>query len=152
MIWMRPTQLDQPVAVGPKSGPPGLPRDLQGRGHDNFHDDMNMTAMITWSMEFIATIIFFHLWSKAFYSHDPKYPLALALESSQSKRSAQESMMIIRNSALILCTNHFKIDWPPRGPARHVFGPISCNSRRYICISAIYMHSRIAATFWQICP
>ena len=26
MIWMRPTQLDQPVAFGPKLGPPGLPR------------------------------------------------------------------------------------------------------------------------------
>ena len=30
MVWMRPTQLDQPVAVGPKSGPPGLPTDLRG--------------------------------------------------------------------------------------------------------------------------
>ena len=30
MIWMRPTQLDQPVALGPKLGPPGLPKDLRG--------------------------------------------------------------------------------------------------------------------------
>ena len=27
---MWPTQLDQPVALGPKSGPPGLPENLQG--------------------------------------------------------------------------------------------------------------------------
>ena len=30
MIWMRPTQLDQPVAVGPKLGSPGLPKALRG--------------------------------------------------------------------------------------------------------------------------
>ena len=30
MIWMRPTQLDQPVALGPKLGAPGLPKDLRG--------------------------------------------------------------------------------------------------------------------------
>ena len=27
---MSPTQLHHPMAVGPKSGPPGLPKDLQG--------------------------------------------------------------------------------------------------------------------------
>ena len=32
---------------------------LLSRGHENFHDDMNMSAIITWSMEFIAMIIFF---------------------------------------------------------------------------------------------
>ena len=26
IIWMQPTQLDQPVALWPKSGPPGQPR------------------------------------------------------------------------------------------------------------------------------
>ena len=31
----------------------------ESRGRENFHDDMNMSAIITWSMEFIATIIFF---------------------------------------------------------------------------------------------
>ena len=30
MIWMQPTQLDQPVSLGPKLGPPGLPKDLRG--------------------------------------------------------------------------------------------------------------------------
>ena len=30
MIWMRPTQLDQPVVLGPKSGPPGPPESLRG--------------------------------------------------------------------------------------------------------------------------
>ena len=30
MIWMRLTQLDQPVALGPKFGPPWLPKDLRG--------------------------------------------------------------------------------------------------------------------------
>ena len=30
MIRMRPTQLDQPVALGPKFGPPWLPKDLRG--------------------------------------------------------------------------------------------------------------------------
>merc|ERR1712020_54522 len=30
LIWMRPTQLDQTVALGPKLGPPGLPKDLWG--------------------------------------------------------------------------------------------------------------------------
>ena len=54
------------------------------RGHENFHDDMNMSAIITWSMEFIATIIFFtydqrHFiamiqnilpWTTVFHSYD----------------------------------------------------------------------------------
>ena len=30
MIWIRLSQTDQPVAVGPKSGPWGLPKDLRG--------------------------------------------------------------------------------------------------------------------------
>ena len=30
MIWMRPTQLDQPMAAWPNSGPPGLPENLRG--------------------------------------------------------------------------------------------------------------------------
>jgi len=30
ILAMWPTQLDQPVAVGPKSGPPRLPKDLRG--------------------------------------------------------------------------------------------------------------------------
>ena len=30
MIWIRLCQTDQPVAVGPKSGPWGLPKDLRG--------------------------------------------------------------------------------------------------------------------------
>ena len=54
------------------------------RGHENFHDDMNMSAIITWSMEFIATTIFFtydqrHFiamiqnilpWTTVFHSYD----------------------------------------------------------------------------------
>ena len=58
--------------------------DIQNRGHENFHDDMNMSAIITWSMEFIATIIFFtydqrHFiamiqnilpWTTVFHSYD----------------------------------------------------------------------------------
>ena len=34
IIAMWPTQLDQPVAAGPKSGPPGLPKDLRGPQKD----------------------------------------------------------------------------------------------------------------------
>ena len=30
MIWIRLSQTDQPVAVGPKSGPWGIPKDLRG--------------------------------------------------------------------------------------------------------------------------
>ena len=30
VVTMSPTQLDQPMAVRSKSGPPGLPKDIQG--------------------------------------------------------------------------------------------------------------------------
>ena len=42
---------------------------LPHKGHDNIQDDMNMSAMITWLMEFIATIIFF--------THDQRHFIAM---------------------------------------------------------------------------
>ena len=39
---------------------------------------------------------------------------------------------------MILCKHDFRIEWSPRGPARSVFGLISCISRLYFCISADY--------------
>ena len=42
---------------------------LHSRGHDNSHDDMNMSAMITRSMEFIAMTNFF--------THDQRHFIAM---------------------------------------------------------------------------